>query len=56
MQRRSERKEQFESMFSTWTKKYGEGPSLSEPSEEEFEAARKRLENKKKQAKKQKGR
>ncbi|KAG9452553.1 hypothetical protein H6P81_005457 [Aristolochia fimbriata] len=51
-QRRSERKERFDSMFSALEQKYS-GADTSEPTEEEFEAARKRLEGKRKQSKKQ---
>ncbi|KAL3748944.1 hypothetical protein ACJRO7_010090 [Eucalyptus globulus] len=46
-QRRSERKEHFDSMFSSLVNKYGGGMQSSEPSEEEFEAARKKLESRK---------
>ncbi|XP_030520557.1 chaperone protein dnaJ 6 [Rhodamnia argentea] len=46
-QRRSERKEHFDSMFSSLVNKYGGGTQGSEPSEEEFEAARKKLESRK---------
>ncbi|KAI3412208.1 uncharacterized protein J3R85_017577 [Psidium guajava] len=46
-QRRSERKEHFDSMFSSLVNKYGGGSQGSEPSEEEFEAARKKLESRK---------
>ncbi|XP_030453261.2 chaperone protein dnaJ 6 [Syzygium oleosum] len=46
-QRRSERKENFDSMFSSLVNKYGGGTQGSEPSEEEFEAARKKLESRK---------
>ncbi|WJX78535.1 Chaperone protein dnaJ 6 [Trifolium repens] len=42
-QRRNERKGQFDSMFSSLVSKYG-GGDLPEPSEEEFEAAQKKLE------------
>ncbi|KNA14038.1 hypothetical protein SOVF_111180 [Spinacia oleracea] len=41
-QRRSERKDKFDSMFSSLVEKYG-GQSTSEPTEEEFEAAQKKL-------------
>ncbi|KAL5973556.1 hypothetical protein ACLOJK_030207 [Asimina triloba] len=53
VQRRSERREQFESMFSSMVRKYGKGEASDEPNEEEFEAARKRIEgrNKAKKAK-----
>ncbi|XP_077210043.1 chaperone DnaJ-domain superfamily protein [Tasmannia lanceolata] len=44
-QRRSQRKEQFESMFSALEKKYSGSKSAMEPTEEEFEATRSRLEN-----------
>ncbi|KAI3935221.1 hypothetical protein MKW98_018410 [Papaver atlanticum] len=50
-QRRSQRKEQFDSMFSSMVSRYSGSKSESEsaePSEEEFEAARKRLESGKK--------
>ncbi|XP_058073558.1 chaperone protein dnaJ 6-like [Magnolia sinica] len=52
-QRRSERKEQFESMFSSIMAKYNGGEPSLEPNEEEFEAARRRLESSK-QTKKRK--
>ncbi|KAK3418396.1 hypothetical protein EUGRSUZ_H04357 [Eucalyptus grandis] len=42
---RSERKEHFDSMFSSLVNKYGAGMQSSEPSEEEFEAAGKKLES-----------
>ncbi|MCI31493.1 chaperone protein dnaJ 6-like, partial [Trifolium medium] len=42
-QRRNERKGQFDSMFSSLVSKYG-GGNMPEPSEEEFEAAQKKLE------------
>ncbi|TKY62586.1 Chaperone protein dnaJ 6 [Spatholobus suberectus] len=42
-QRRNERKGQFDSMFSSLVSKYG-GGDMPEPSEEEFEAARRKLE------------
>ncbi|KAA8517031.1 hypothetical protein F0562_017151 [Nyssa sinensis] len=45
-QRRNERKDRFDSMFSSLVTKYG-GASVSEPTEEEFEAAQKKLENRK---------
>ncbi|XP_038903545.1 chaperone protein dnaJ 6-like [Benincasa hispida] len=45
-QRRNERKEQFDSMFSSLISKYG-GGGASEPTEEEFEAAQKKLESRK---------
>ncbi|XP_015899025.3 chaperone protein dnaJ 6 [Ziziphus jujuba] len=45
-QRRTERKDRFDSMFSTLVSKYGGGGAAgSEPSEEEFEAAQKKLES-----------
>ncbi|XP_062167222.1 chaperone protein dnaJ 6-like [Alnus glutinosa] len=44
-QRRNERKDQFDSMFSSLVSKYGGGNAASEPSEEEFEAAQKKLES-----------
>ncbi|GLT39720.1 hypothetical protein SLA2020_138960 [Shorea laevis] len=43
-QRRSERKDQFDSMFSSLVSKYG-SKADAEPSEEEFAAAQKKLEN-----------
>lgn len=46
-QRRSERKEQFDSMFSSLVSKYGGRGDASEPTEEEFEAAQKKLESRK---------
>ncbi|KAK9290355.1 hypothetical protein L1049_008524 [Liquidambar formosana] len=46
-QRRSERKGQFDSLFSSLVSKYGGGPPASEPTEEEFEAAQKKLESRK---------
>lgn len=46
-QRQNNRKEKFNSLFSSLTEKYGNGEASSEPSEEEFEAARKKLEKKK---------
>ncbi|XP_023527112.1 chaperone protein dnaJ 6-like [Cucurbita pepo subsp. pepo] len=48
-QRRSERKERFDSMFSSLVSKYGGGGGgdASEPTEEEFEAAQKKLESRK---------
>lgn len=45
-QRRSERKDQFDSMFSTLVSKYG-GNADSELTEEEFEAARRKVESRK---------
>ncbi|KAJ6805702.1 chaperone protein dnaJ 6-like [Iris pallida] len=47
-QRRSQRKEQFDSMFSSIMSKY-DGEANPEPTEEEFERARARLEGRKKQ-------
>ncbi|XP_021740917.1 chaperone protein dnaJ 6-like [Chenopodium quinoa] len=44
-QRRTERKDRFDSMFSSMVERYG-GQSSSEPTEEEFEAAQKKLEKK----------
>uniref|UniRef100_A0A5B7C593 J domain-containing protein n=1 Tax=Davidia involucrata TaxID=16924 RepID=A0A5B7C593_DAVIN len=46
-QRRNERKDRFDSMFSSLVTKYGGGESVSEPTEEEFEAAKKKLDNRK---------
>lgn len=46
-QRRSERKDRFDSMFSSMVSKYGGGKATAEPSEEEFEAARKKIDNRK---------
>ncbi|XP_043690751.1 chaperone protein dnaJ 6-like isoform X2 [Telopea speciosissima] len=46
-QRRSQRKEQFDSMFSSLVAKYNGGPSNPEPTEEEFEAAKERIESRK---------
>ncbi|XP_042494887.1 chaperone protein dnaJ 6-like isoform X2 [Macadamia integrifolia] len=46
-QRQGQREEQFESMFSSIVAKYNGGRSNSEPTEEEFEAARKRVESRK---------
>ncbi|KAE9590749.1 hypothetical protein Lal_00023478 [Lupinus albus] len=43
-QRRNERKGQFDSMFSSLVSKYG-GGDIPEPSEEEFEAAQRKLES-----------
>ncbi|KAJ1409931.1 DnaJ domain containing protein [Sesbania bispinosa] len=43
-QRRHERKDRFDSMFSSLVSKYG-GSQMPEPSEEEFEAAQKKLES-----------
>ncbi|KAM5558935.1 chaperone protein dnaJ 6-like [Rosa sericea] len=45
-QRRNERKDQFESMFSNLVSKYGGSNDASEPTEEEFEATQKKLESK----------
>lgn len=45
-QRRSERKDRFDSMFSSLVSKYG-GKSNAEPSEEEFEAAQKKIDKRK---------
>nr|XP_023896390.1 chaperone protein dnaJ 6-like [Quercus suber]POE56009.1 chaperone protein dnaj 6 [Quercus suber] len=44
-QRRSERKDQFDSMFSSLVSKYGGNSSVSEPTDEEFEAAQKKIES-----------
>lgn len=44
--RRDKRKDKFDSMFSSFVAKYGGQGSSSEPTEEEFEAAQKRLETK----------
>lgn len=52
-QRRSERKEKFDSILSSVMAKCG-GEPVPEPSEEEFEKARERLEARKKQPKRQK--
>jgi len=46
-QRRDKRKEQFDSFFSSIVTKYGSGQAFSEPTEEEFEAAQKKLESRK---------
>ncbi|KAK7383435.1 hypothetical protein VNO78_29114 [Psophocarpus tetragonolobus] len=43
-QRRFERKDRFDSMFSSLISKYG-GGQMQEPSEEEFEAAQRKMEN-----------
>ncbi|KAL6987091.1 Chaperone protein dnaJ 6 [Sarracenia purpurea var. burkii] len=43
-QRRNDRKEKFDSLFTSLVTKYGGGEASSEPSEEEFEAAKKKLE------------
>lgn len=48
--RQNERKGKIDSMFSSLDKKYG-GGDVPEPSEEEFEAARKKLESRKKSSK-----
>lgn len=45
-QRQSERKGRLDSMFSSLVSKYG-GASMAEPSEEEFEAARAKVESRK---------
>ncbi|XP_022744672.1 chaperone protein dnaJ 6-like isoform X3 [Durio zibethinus] len=45
-QRRSERKDRFDSMFSSLVSKYG-GNADAEPTEEEFEAARRKVESRK---------
>ncbi|XP_059668459.1 chaperone protein dnaJ 6-like [Cornus florida] len=42
-QRRNERKDQFDSMFSSLVTKYGGGQPASEPTDEEFEAAQRKL-------------
>ncbi|KAK6149184.1 hypothetical protein DH2020_016709 [Rehmannia glutinosa] len=44
-QRQTERKGKIDSMFSSLVQKYGGGESVPEPSEEEFEAARRKLES-----------
>nr|DAD40831.1 TPA_asm: hypothetical protein HUJ06_015153 [Nelumbo nucifera] len=44
-QRRSQRKEQFVSMFSSLMAKYNGSESHPEPTEKEFEAARKKVES-----------
>ncbi|XP_058207656.1 chaperone protein dnaJ 6-like isoform X1 [Rhododendron vialii] len=46
-QRRNQRKEQFDSFFSSIVSKYGGGEGPSEPTEEEFEAAQKKVVSKK---------
>ncbi|KAI3507591.1 hypothetical protein L1887_22579 [Cichorium endivia] len=46
-QRQSERKGRLDSMFSSLVSKYGGGQPSCEPSEEEFEAAREKLEKRK---------
>ncbi|XP_052113434.1 chaperone protein dnaJ 6 isoform X2 [Arachis duranensis] len=43
-QRRNERRDKFESMFSSLVSKYG-GSNVPEPSEEEFEAAQRKMES-----------
>jgi len=43
-QRRDARKEKFDTMFSSLVSRYGENAD-SEPSEEEFEAAKRKLES-----------
>lgn len=43
-QRRDERKDRFDSMFSSLISKYG-GGQMPEPSEEEFEATQRKLES-----------
>ncbi|MBA0607233.1 hypothetical protein Godav_019569, partial [Gossypium davidsonii] len=45
-QRRNERKDRFDSMFSSLVSKYG-GNAESEPTEDEFEAAKRKVESKK---------
>lgn len=44
-QRRTERKDRFDSMFSSLVSKYGGVSAGSEPTDEEFEAAQKKLES-----------
>lgn len=44
-QRREQRKDRFDSLFSSLVSKYGGGGPSSEPSEEEFEATQKKLES-----------
>ncbi|CAN4109113.1 unnamed protein product [Withania somnifera] len=46
-QRQNERRGKMNSMFSSLVSKYGGDPSAAEPSEEEFEAARRKLESRK---------
>lgn len=46
-QKQSERKGQVDAMFSSLVSKYGGGGPSSEPTEEEFEAAREKLKNRK---------
>ncbi|GAB4851579.1 Chaperone protein dnaJ 6 [Ancistrocladus abbreviatus] len=43
--RRNDRKDQFDSMFSSLISKYGGNQSSSEPTEEEFQAAQRKLES-----------
>lgn len=47
-QRQNERRGKMSSMFSSLISKYGGDPSAAEPSEEEFEAARTKIESRKK--------
>ncbi|CAA2983089.1 Hypothetical predicted protein [Olea europaea subsp. europaea] len=49
--RQNERKGKVDSMLSSLVQKYGGGDVVPEPSEEEFEAARKKLESRKKSSK-----
>ncbi|KAK9178393.1 hypothetical protein WN943_027583 [Citrus x changshan-huyou] len=44
-ERRSDRKDRFDSMFSSLVSKYGGAAAGSEPTDEEFEAAQKKIEN-----------
>lgn len=46
-QRQSERKTRLDSMFSSLVSKYGGGQPSCEPTEEEFEAARQKIEARK---------
>lgn len=46
-QRQNERRGKMNSMFSSLVSKYGGDPSVTQPSEEEFEAARRKLESRK---------
>ncbi|KAM3288743.1 chaperone protein dnaJ 6 [Capsicum chacoense] len=46
-QRQNERRGKMNSMFSSLVNKYGGDPSVTEPSEEEFEAARRKVESRK---------
>lgn len=46
-QRQNERKGKMNSLFSSLASKYGGDPSATEPSEEEFEAARRKVESRK---------